>query len=176
MGKETIDMFVKHYSSPCGDILLSATENALYQCDWEGKPCAEHNTNIILSKLNARQCFGTTEILNRAAIQLDEYFERKRKTFDLPIALTGTAFQKAVWKTLLEIPYGRTATYKDIAMKIGKPQGARAVAQAIGANKLAIIVPCHRIIGSNGSLTGFAGGLKAKSFLLKTEGSICVKQ
>lgn len=114
--------------------------------------------------------------MNRAAIQLDEYFERKRKTFDLPIALTGTAFQKAVWKTLLEIPYGKTATYKDIAMKIGKPQGARAVAQAIGANKLAIIVPCHRIIGSNGSLTGFAGGLKAKSFLLKTEGSICVKQ
>ena len=101
--------------------------------------------------------------------QLGEYFSGKRTTFDLPISLRGTPFQLEVWSSLLRIPYGTTRTYAEIAKSIGRPTATRAVGAANGANPIPIIVPCHRVIGSNGSLTGFGGGIDVKRWLLDFE-------
>ncbi len=103
--------------------------------------------------------------------QFSEYFSGERREFDLPLALEGTAFQKDVWNALLEIPFGQLSTYKDVAEVVGRPTAVRAVAQAVGRNPLSIIVPCHRVLGSDGSLTGYAGGLDRKRFLLTLEGA-----
>lgn len=113
----------------------------------------------------------TTELLSMATIQLDEYFQGKRTTFSLPFKLTGTLFQLAVWKELQNIPYGKTTSYKEIAQKINKPKAYRAVGMANNKNPLPIIIPCHRVIGSNGKLIGYAGGLKLKNYLLELEQS-----
>lgn len=115
--------------------------------------------------------FQTTELLSMATIQLDEYFQGKRTTFSLPFKLTGTPFQLAVWKELQNIPYGKTTSYKEIAQKINKPKAYRAVGMADNKNPLPIIIPCHRVIGSNGKLIGYAGGLKLKNYLLELEKS-----
>lgn len=113
----------------------------------------------------------TTELLSMATIQLDEYFQGKRTTFSLPFKLTGTPFQLAVWKELQNIPYGQTTSYKEIAQKINKPKACRAVGMANNKNPLPIIIPCHRVIGSNEKLIGYAGGLKLKNYLLELEKS-----
>lgn len=113
----------------------------------------------------------TTELLSMATIQLDEYFQGKRTIFSLPFKLTGTPFQLAVWKELQNIPYGKTTSYKEIAQKINKPKACRAVGMANNKNPLPIIIPCHRVIGSNGKLIGYAGGLKLKNYLLELEKS-----
>lgn len=113
----------------------------------------------------------TTELLSMATIQLDEYFQGKRTTFSLPFKLTGTPFQLAVWKELQNIPYGKTTSYKEIAQKINKPKAYRAVGMANNKNPLPIIIPCHRVIGSNGKLIGYAGGLNLKNYLLELEKS-----
>lgn len=113
----------------------------------------------------------TTELLSMATIQLDEYFQGKRTTFSLPFKLTGTPFQLAVWKELQNIPYGQTTSYKEISQKINKPKAYRAVGMANNKNPLPIIIPCHRVIGSNGKLIGYAGGLKLKNYLLELEQS-----
>lgn len=113
----------------------------------------------------------TTELLSMATIQLDEYFQGKRTVFSLPFKLTGTPFQLAVWKELQNIPYGKTTSYKEIAQKINKPKACRAVGMANNKNPLPIIIPCHRVIGSNGKLIGYAGGLKLKNYLLELEKS-----
>ncbi len=104
-----------------------------------------------------------------AARQLTEYFARTRTTFDLPLALTGTAFQNQVWQALRTLPFGTTMTYGAMAARIGKPKASRAVGAANGANPLSIIVPCHRLVGADGSLVKFGGGLKRKRFLLDHE-------
>ena len=101
--------------------------------------------------------------------QIHEYFHHQRKTFDLPLKTNGTAFQKEVWEILKQIPYGNTWTYKEIAYTLGNPQAVRAVGAAIGRNPISIIIPCHRVIATNGSLTGFAGGLDRKKILLDLE-------
>lgn len=109
------------------------------------------------------------EFFREAARQLEAYFSGKLKSFDLKLAPEGTDFQKSVWKALCEIPCGETRTYKDIAVSIGKPKAYRAVGLANNRNPIAIIVPCHRVIGANGKLTGYASGLDVKAFLLKLE-------
>jgi methylated-DNA-[protein]-cysteine S-methyltransferase len=103
---------------------------------------------------------------------LKEYFDGTRRHFDLPLGPRGTEFQLRVWEALTQIPYGQTRSYRDIALAIGKPTAVRAVGAANGRNPLPIVVPCHRVIGSDGSLTGFAGGLEAKTRLLQLEGSL----
>jgi len=109
------------------------------------------------------------ELFREATRQLDAYFSGKLESFDLKLAPEGTEFQKSVWKALCKIPYGETRTYKDIAASVGKPKAYRAVGLANNRNQIAIIVPCHRVIGSNGKLTGYASGLDLKAFLLKLE-------
>lgn len=108
-------------------------------------------------------------LLQEAATQLTEYFAGTRTVFDLPLDFTGSDFNRRVWKALLEIPYGETRTYGQIARQIGAPTASRAVGAANGRNPISIIAPCHRVIGANGKLTGFAGGLAAKTYLLQLE-------
>ena len=113
-----------------------------------------------------------SEITDVANQQLDEYFRRERTAFDLPLLFVGTEFQKRVWEELLRIPYGATLSYGEMARKLGIPKAVRALANANGANPISIIAPCHRVIGSNGTLTGYGGGLEAKRYLLEMEGLI----
>ena len=109
------------------------------------------------------------EVFAEVIMQLDEYFSGERREFDLPLAPEGTEFQQQVWDGLLQIPYGTTWSYGELAQHIGNPKASRAVGAANGLNPIPIIIPCHRVIGSNGKLTGFGGGLETKQFLLQLE-------
>ena len=113
-----------------------------------------------------------TSLMKEAYRQLSEYLQGERKTFDLPLRMKGTAFQQNVWRALLEIPYGETRSYKQIAEAIGNPKAVRAVGMANNRNPLLVVVPCHRVIGANGKLIGYAAGIEKKEFLLRLEKSI----
>ena len=117
-------------------------------------------------------CDGDNIVLREARRQLDEYFAGKRRRFALPLSPHGTEFQRAVWAALETISYGETISYAQLAARIGKPAAVRAVGAANGRNPLPIVLPCHRVIGADGSLTGFGGGLPTKQFLLKLEGAL----
>lgn len=121
------------------------------------------------SKLPKNVEIKETPLLKKAHQQLEEYFQGQRQKFDLPLSPQGTDFQKKVWQALQTIPYGQTATYKEIAIKAGSPKGSRAVGMANNKNPIGIIIPCHRVIGTNGTLTGYAGGLELKQQLLDLE-------
>ncbi|WP_455715047.1 methylated-DNA--[protein]-cysteine S-methyltransferase [Anaerosporobacter sp.] len=138
-----------------------------------GMLCIEEENNVIISL-----CLDTSEetstdketaILKKATNQLEEYFNGKRKEFDLPIKINGTDFQQKVWKALQTIPYGETCSYKEIAEKIANPKASRAVGGANNKNPIMIIVPCHRVIGTNGSMVGFGAGIGVKEYLLNLE-------
>ncbi len=123
----------------------------------------------LAERLRARLILGE----NREAVrQLTEYLARTRKEFDLPLDLHGTPFQREVWNELLHVPYGKTVSYSEIAARIGRPKAARAVGAAVGSNPVPIIIPCHRVIGKDGSLVGFGGGLDLKQRLLALEGTV----
>lgn len=113
--------------------------------------------------------YHKNNIIDETIKQLDEYFKGERKTFSLPLSFEGTPFQKSVWKALMEIPYGETRSYKDIAIRIGNPKACRAVGMANNRNPIVLICPCHRVIGANGKLVGYGGGLDMKTFLLNLE-------
>lgn len=163
---------VQYYDSPCGKMLLASIDAELCLCDWAEKPCAERNKRRVARLLSADFYEEWSSVLRQTTSQLDEYFAGERRIFDISICSVGTDFQRKVWDALLEIPYGKTMTYKEIARKVDNLSGIRAVAQAIGANGISIIIPCHRVIGSDGSLTGYAGGLDAKRMLLRLENAI----
>src|SRR6185369_11048634 len=112
---------------------------------------------------------SSNPILQKLTTELDEYFEGKRRAFTVPLNVPGSDFQKSVWKHLQAIPYGTTVSYRDIAVALGSPKSVRAVARANGDNRIAVIIPCHRVIGSNGDLTGYGGGLWRKRRLLEIE-------
>ncbi len=160
---------IQYYDSPCGRLVLGAVGDALCLCDWQEKPCAERNKRWLERLLDAEFIVESSPILEQTKQELGEYFAGKRKTFDIPLLPVGSDFQQQVWQALLEIPYGETRSYKDIALRVNNLKGVRAVAQAIGANGISILIPCHRVIGSNHSLTGFAGGIEAKRWLLDME-------
>ena len=160
---------IQYYSSPCGEIILASVDDELCLCDWNEMPCSERNKLRLSRYMKAVFKIETSPILELSKKQLDEYFTGSRRTFDIPLHTIGTDFQKKVWRALLNIPYGETRSYKEIAISTGNPNGTRAVAGAIGANGISIFIPCHRVIGSNHLLTGFAGGLDAKRRLLEIE-------
>ena len=160
---------IQYYNSPYGELILASVGEELCLCDWNEMPCAERNKLRLLRYMKAEFKIETSSILELAKKQLDEYFTDNRKIFEIPLHPVGTDFQKKVWNALLDIPYGETRSYKEIAQNIGRPNSVRAVAGAIGANGISILIPCHRVIGSNRSLTGFAGGLEAKRILLELE-------
>lgn len=167
--KAANNIHIQRYHSPCGDLILGSFDGKLCLCDWDTEK-HRHLVDIRLQKLlQAGYEENTSEIIQEAGKQLDEYFSGKRTAFDIPLLFAGTDFQKRVWHKLLEIPYGLTLSYGELAKQLGIPKAVRAVANANGANALSIFVPCHRVIGSNRSLTGYAGGLEAKKKLLNLE-------
>jgi len=149
-------MLAAYYSAPFGTLRLDAGDDELVAL-W--LPNAEPPEVAV----------GSSRVLARTAKQLDEYFAGTRRTFDVPLAPRGTGFQQRVWRALCAIPFGATCSYGELARTIGRPAASRAVGAANGRNPIAIIVPCHRVIGANGTLTGYGGGLATKSWLLDHE-------
>lgn len=149
--------------SPVGQLKLIARGPRLAAVLWE-----KDRPNRVL--LGAMSEDDGSDILDRTELQLAEYFAGQRQRFELELEFHGTDFQQKVWQALLNIPFGETRSYLDIALQIGNPAAVRAVGAANGKNPISIIAPCHRVIGSSGALTGFAGGLDAKHLLLTLEG------
>lgn len=159
----------KRYESPCGTLLLGSFNDKLCLCDWQVEKHRDHVDKRLKRVLQADFEDSSSAVIEKAIVLLDEFFAGKRKKFDLPLLFVGTDFQKRVWNELLKIPYGKTVSYGEMASRIGMPRAVRAVANANGANAISIFVPCHRVIGSDGSLTGYGGGLAAKKKLLELE-------
>ena len=148
--------------SPVGELTLVADAKGLAAILWE-------NDRPGRVRLGALAEDAGHPVLGAAERQLGEYFAGTRRTFDVPLSFSGSDFQKSVWRALLTIPFGETRSYGEIAQQVGKPSASRAVGAANGRNPVSIIAPCHRVVGSTGKLTGFAGGLEAKAFLLALE-------
>ena len=149
-------------ASPVGQLKLVATETALVAVLWEN----ENPNRVRLAELVENKKHS---VLLETQKQLNEYFAGQRQIFDLPLDFEGTEFQQKVWQALLTIPFGETRSYKQIAEQIGNVKAVRAVGAANGKNPISIIAPCHRVVGANGKLVGFAGGLDNKDILLKIE-------
>lgn len=162
-------IFTMRYSSPCGELLLGSFADKLCLCNWTTEKHPDRIDKRLKTTLHAEYEEAQTDITIEATRQLDEYFHGGRKTFDIPLLTVGTDFQKEIWNELLVIPYGETVSYGDLSVRIGKAHAVRAVANANGANAISIFIPCHRVIGSNRSLTGYGGGLDTKKFLLDLE-------
>lgn len=154
--------FYKTMKSPVGELKLIASEGGLSAILWE-------NDDPNRVRLGATSKDDNHPVLIETEHQLTEYFSGKRRTFSLRLAPVGTEFQQRVWKELQKIPFGETRSYGDLARQIGKPSASRAVGAANGRNPISIVIPCHRVIGSSGKLTGFAGGLEVKARLLAFE-------
>jgi methylated-DNA-[protein]-cysteine S-methyltransferase len=148
--------------SPVGTLRLEASDKGLAGISFEQRGRRRGSAGME----DARH-----PVLVEAARQLREYFAGRRQSFELALDVVGTPFQRAVWQALLTIPFGQTRTYAELARQVGRPSAARAVGAANGRNPLAIVAPCHRVIGTGGALTGFAGGLEAKARLLQLEGA-----
>lgn len=173
----------ERHESPFGSLILIADQGKLLYCNWDTEDCA-HKLTKILKQGSSITSYQDLEILRSAGRQLDEYFSNSRKTFDIPVGFTGTNFQKQVWRALQDVGYASTVTYKKLASLIGSPKGSRAVAQACGANPLAIFIPCHRVISSAAyqflpsvfresqvlkHIGGYTGGVDKKISLLSLE-------
>ena len=158
IGVDFMETYWMEIAAPVGKIIVMADDEAVTHIELSAKhrPAGK-------PKLNA--------VLTRAQKQLVEYFTGKRENFDLPLKPEGTAFQQKVWKALAKIPFGQTRSYGQIAKAVNSPAASRAVGAACGRNPLPIVIPCHRVVGSTGSLTGFGGGLSMKEWLLKHEGA-----
>ena len=143
------------YETPVGKLCIGEEDGIIVRTTW--------------SKIPAEYILEETELILQCKMQLDEYFRGERKAFDLPLAPKGTDFQKKVWNALQKIPYGETKTYGEIAAAVGNPKAARAVGMANNKNPIGIIIPCHRVVGADGKLVGYAGGMDKKEWLLQLE-------
>lgn len=181
MSRNNNIILTRTYETPVGIVSIGDFNGSLCMCDWieaAGAP-DELRKNIALrheriresvaKSLSSRLNHGDSPLLRAALAQLDDYFHGVRRDFDLPVLMTGTAFRIKVWNAIASIPYGETISYSRLAAEVGSPQGFRAVASACGANPISVIIPCHRVIGADGSLSGYAGGIAAKEFLLESE-------
>jgi len=158
---------IQYYKSPVGEIILGSFDNKLCLADWRYRKMRDTIDNRIKSNLKA----DYTPIIDKTITQLEEYFKQERKEFDIDLLFVGTDFQKSVWKELTKISFGKTLSYLQLSKNLNNPKAIRAVASANGANAISILVPCHRIIGFDGKLVGYAGGLSAKKKLLQLEGA-----
>lgn len=162
MTSDTI--YSRTIDSPVGPLTAVATDQGLRAVLWPEDERIDFESSPVE--------FSDHPVLDAVATQLEQYFAGDRVVFDVPLDLHGTDFQVSVWRALAEIPFGETSTYGDQAARIGRPKAARAVGAANGRNPVSIVLPCHRIVGKDGSLTGFAGGLETKRFLLDHERAI----
>ena len=155
-------MYIDSIDTPIGMLYARANKEYLLYVKWN-KPL--ENVNLRKQKHNGK-------ILQRLRMQINEYFKGKRKNFDLPAKIEGTIFQKKIWKTISDIPFGAFLSYAQLAKKVGSPKASRAAGTACGANQFCIVIPCHRIISSNMTLGGYGGGLRKKKWLLDLEESL----
>jgi len=162
--------------SPVGPLFLASSEKGLVALEFDkrrpGQQTIRPNPRHLRQESNTLRFEDSPSAMSRYARELDEYFSAKRRDFTFPLDLRGTDFQLSCWRALLDIPYGETRTYADIARAVGRPQGFRAVGMANNRNPVAIVVPCHRVIASDGSLCGYGGGLETKRKLLELEGAV----
>lgn len=160
---------IQYFQSVYGELILGSFDGKLCLCDWRHSNKRGSIDSRIRDGLDAGYVEKDDHVLTAATGQLDEYFNHKRRIFDIPLLTVGTPFQDLVWGSLLKIPFGETWSYLQLAEDVGNRNAVRAVANANGANALSIFIPCHRVIGSNGGLIGYGGGLKAKAGLLRLE-------
>jgi methylated-DNA-[protein]-cysteine S-methyltransferase len=160
---------IQYYKTKIGELILGSFDGRLCLLDYRYRRMRVTVDNRIKKGLGADFVEKNDEVLSKVRAQLDEYLNGDRTSFDIPILMEGTGFQKSVWDALMKIPYGKTASYLDIAKFINKEKAVRAVANANGANSISLIIPCHRIIGSNGELVGYGGGVPVKKRLLTLE-------
>jgi methylated-DNA-[protein]-cysteine S-methyltransferase len=157
------------YKSKIGELILGSFREKLCLLDFRYRKMRKAVDTRIKNGLNAEFLENDNEVLQQTKKQLDEYLNGNRKEFSLPLLMVGTDFQKSIWKSLMQVPYGSTSTYLQLAKNIHNEKAVRAVASANGANSISIIIPCHRVIGSNGQLVGYGGGLSVKKRLLNLE-------
>jgi methylated-DNA-[protein]-cysteine S-methyltransferase len=166
---------IQYFPTPFGELILGAFDGKLCLCDWRYRRMREAVDKRIQKGLNANYTEEDNAVLSETRTQLNEYFAGTRREFTVPLLFVGTDFQQRVWQALLCVGYGSTATYLQLSEILGNRDAIRAVASANGANAISIIVPCHRIIGSDGVLVGYAGGLSAKQKLLSLENPLFAK-
>jgi len=148
------EFYIANYNSPIGNLVVISNQQSILECNFQNKK---------------KQSKEIPRILERALKQLDEYFKGERRKFDLDLSPSGTEFQEEVWKQLIEIPFGSTISYRELAVNVGNKRAVRAVGNANGKNPISIIIPCHRVIGSDGKLVGYGGGIEKKKWLLDFE-------
>ena len=163
---------IQRITSPLGIILLGATDEQIVLLEFGDRRMLATQLKTLVKRLGCPVVPGSNDVIENMREELRQYFNRNLSTFETPIHYPGTEFQVETWKRLLEIPHGETRSYQDIANELGKPSAVRAVARANGSNRIAIVIPCHRVIGSDGSLTGYGGGLWRKKRLLELEGVV----
>lgn len=163
------NIHVQFYKTKYADFILGSFENKLCMLDYQNRRNRDTVDNRIKKGLAADFIERDDDVLQLTRHQIDEYFLGKRTEFDLPLLMVGTDFQKQVWDALIKIPYGQTSSYLQLARSLNNEKAVRAVAAANGANSMSIIIPCHRIIGSNGDMKGYAGGIPVKKELLRLE-------
>ena len=166
---KSMQLEIQYYKTKIGELILGSYDSKLCLLDFRYRKMRLAVDKRLKKKLNVKFVVKDNKILKEARKQMDEYLFKERKIFDLPILLIGSDFQKQVWGALLKIKYGETASYLDIAKYIGNEKAVRAVAAANGANAMAFVIPCHRIIGSSGELVGYGGGISIKKRLLNLE-------
>ena len=173
MGKSPMNtsepIFTHRFHTPLGDMLVCATEQGVCLLEFVGGKRIEREQKDLQQRLNQSFLFGENEYTRQAEKEIHEYFYQQRTHFDVPLHTPGTPFQQRIWSALQQLPYGQTTHYQALAQQIGHPDAVRAVAMANGANRVSIIIPCHRVIGKDGSLTGYGGGLHRKKWLLEHE-------
>lgn len=162
---------IQYWQSPAGAFILGSYGEKLCLADWQYRKQREKVDRRLQKTLKAEYRESSSNVIEETIAELEEYFVKKRKVFDIPLLLPGTDFQRSVWNGLMKIPYGSTVSYLDLAKSIGNEKAVRAVASANGANAISILIPCHRVIGSDGTLTGYAGSLDVKKKLLALEKS-----
>lgn len=165
---------IQNYKSPVGEILLGSYDGKLCMADWQYRKMRDRIDNRIKKGLQAEYIEERSEVIEETIKQMKEYFNYERKNFTIPLLMVGTEFQKTVWQGLIDTPFGTTSSYLELAKRIGNEKAVRAVATANGANAISIMIPCHRIIGSNGDLVGYAGGLDTKRKLLEIENNLFI--
>jgi methylated-DNA-[protein]-cysteine S-methyltransferase len=165
-----------YFKTPYGELILGSFDDKLCLADWRYRKMRIAIDSRLQKNLEANYIWESSAIIEDTKKQLLEYFNKERREFDIPLLFVGTDFQKKVWNSLLKIPFSKTETYLGLSKKLGNEKAIRAVATANGANAISILVPCHRIIGSDGKLVGYAGGLPAKKKLLQLENALVTSQ
>ncbi len=168
-GRHTARIVLRRLVTPLGPMVAGATEDAVCLLEFADRRMLETQVERVSARLGAVPVPGTNELLDGLAEELAAYFEGRVRAFASPLTTPGTAFQEAVWDELARIPYGETVSYADLARRVGRPDAVRAIARANGDNRLAILLPCHRVVGSDGRLRGYGGGLWRKRYLLELE-------